>query len=126
MYYLFSNLRKFAFQFKQKTGKGVSVALHVLKEVVIVLHHLVEIAQKSLAFKYVGVGVNALERSFFFILLVIDFPDNLFENVLKRHDSAGASKLVNYDCNMHLVVLKLSEQVVDFLRFRHKIWRSDK
>ena len=46
-------------------------------------------------------------------MLVPDLADQLFQNVLHRHNAAGAAVFINHDGHMGLGLLKLFEQQTD-------------
>ena len=62
---------------------------------------------------------------FFLVVLIIDFADDLFQNILQRHDTARSAELIHNDGNMHFVLLELSQEVVNLLCLRDKIRRTN-
>ena len=93
--------------------------------IVVDIHDLIEVTQQRLSFKDVGIGVHADVVAFLLVVLVVYLAHNLFENVLQSNEAAGAAELIDDDGDVHLVLLEVAQQVVNFLGFRYKVGRPD-
>ena len=116
--------REVTLELEKQTGQRVSITGNIVKLLVINTKNLAEIAQKRLALKDVGIVVELGISILFLVVLVVDFTHDLFEDVLQRHQSARASKLIDNDGDMHLVTLELPEQVINLLGLGHEIRRT--
>ena len=118
-------LREVTLDFKQQSRNGICITLDLLENIVINVQNLVKVRQQRLALEDKGVGIDAHIVLFVLIVLVVDFTYNLLQNILQRHNTAGAAKLIDDNGNMHLVLLELAQQVVNLLRLRNEIRRTD-
>ena len=123
--YLFVQFGEVAFDFQQQSGYRVRVTLHVGKGLVVQLQHLVEVGQQSLSFENEGVRVDAHVVLLVLIILVVDLAHDFLQDILQRHNTTGATKLVHHNGNVHLVLLEFAQQVVNLLRLRHEIRRTN-
>ena len=114
-----------ALDFEQETGQRVSIALHFLKDAVVQFQYLIEVAEQRLTLKDKRIGVDTHIAFLVLVVLIVDFADDFLQNILQGDDAAGAAELIDDDGYMYLVLLKLAQQVVDFLCLRHEVWRAD-
>ena len=120
-------LGEVALNLQQQTCQRVGITLHLSKCLIVQLQQTVEVAQQRLAFEYEGVRVDTYKALLVLVILVVDLAYNLLQDVLQRHDTAGTSKLVDYDGYMYFVLLKFTQQVVDLLRLGYKVrWTNQR
>ena len=119
--HLLVHTREVALQFQQQAGQRVGLALDVRELIVLNPQDATKIREKGLTLKdeciVVELGIGVL----LFIVLVVDPADNLSDNNLKGDQSAGSSKLVHDDGAVHLVLLELTQQVINLLRLGNEI-----
>src|SRR5437762_2350681 len=64
------------------------------------------------------IGRNELNLVLFAdVVLVLDRPDDLFENVFDRDRTGGATVLVHDDRHMHAILAQVAKHVLDLVRF---------
>ena len=68
--------------------------------------------------------VDALDRRFFAVVLVLDLADDLLEQILDRDEAGRAAVLVDDDGDVHLALAQLGQQLVDALRLRDEVGRA--
>ena len=68
--------------------------------------------------------VDALDRRLFAVVLVLDLADDLFEQVLDRHETGRAAVLVDDDGDVDLAQAQLRQQFVHALRLRDEVRRA--
>ncbi len=88
-----------------------------------VVEHLIQIGTAKHAIRTVLLLHNILQLHC--IMLVIDLPDQFFDDVFHRHQSRGAAVLIHDDCDMRLTHLQPFEQLRDLHGACHKDDRLD-
>ena len=82
---------------------------------------LVEVVQIHTAVDQVVCIVDLFYALFFFIIFIIDIPDDFLYDVFQCYDAAETAVFIDQYGNMLLFSLQLNEECVDFLRLRNKI-----
>ena len=118
-------LGEVALQLQQQACQRICIALNILKHIVIKIQYLVEIAEQRLTFKHIGIGIDAYVVFLFFIILIINLAHNFLKDIFQRNQSTGTTKLINYDSDMHLILLEVTKQVVNLLGLRNEIRRTN-
>ena len=83
----------------------------------------VQVGQRQTRVDDPGIGRRLLDQRLFDVILVLDLADDLFEQVLDRHQAGSAAVLVHHDRDMHLARFEIPQQGVDLHRFGHEIAR---
>ena len=63
--------------------------------------------------------------TFFIVIFIMNLTHNFFNNIFHRHQSGRSSEFINNNGYMNLICLKITQQVIDHLRLRHKISRTN-
>ena len=61
----------------------------------------------------------------FSVVLVLQFADDFFDKILRRHQAPRAAVLVNDNGQPRARRAKISQELIDFLRFGHIVWLSE-
>ena len=117
--------RELALDFKQETCYRIGFASHIFEFFRIEFQNLIEVGKQSLGFENISGIIQFYISAFFFIVLIIDFTNDFFDNVLHRYNSRSSTKLIHHNGNMNLVGLEIAQQIVDFLGFRNEISRAN-
>src|SRR6185312_11496615 len=72
------------------------------------------------------IRADALDQRQFTIILVLNLADDLFEDVLDRHDSSGATIFVNDNGKMDLLAPQIMQQFANTFRLRHEVGWTQK
>ena len=97
---LLVDAREVAFEFQQQTGKSICIT-SLLEIVIIEVEDAAEVNNLRLTLKDIGVIVELNIAVVFLIILIAYLAHNLFKNILKSYDAAGAAELVNNDGDMN-------------------------
>ena len=62
---------------------------------------------------------------FVIIILVIYLANNLFNDILHGNDTGSTTKLVYHDGHVYLILLEITQKVINHLCFRYKIWGTN-
>ncbi len=54
------------------------------------------------------------------VVFILNLADDLFQNILERHDAGGAAELVDHDRQVTGAALKIAELAVERLRLGHE------
>ena len=114
-----------ALEFEDETRQRVGIALHLLEEVLLQLHHLVEINKQRATLEEPCVLVETMPAVVLVVGLVVYLTHYLLDDILHGDESARTSELVHDDGDVHLVLLEIAQKVVYHLRLGHKESRTD-
>ena len=117
--------RKLTFYFEQHTRQRISVTYYLFKLIFIDFRNLIEVSQLCLCFKYPCMIVQYYIRALFIVIFIMNLAYDFFDNILHCHQSGSTSKLIHDNGNMYLIRLKITKQIINHLRLRHKISRAD-
>ena len=84
-----------------------------------------EILEVHTRIDQIRIGSCLADEDLHLVVLVPDLADQLFENVLHRHNAARSAVLVDHDGDMRLLLLDLLEKPADRLVFQHENRRHE-
>ena len=117
--------RKLPFYFQQQPGQSVRISFHFLEKSGISFHNLIKIGQQGFCLEYIGTVIQFHIRTLFIIVFIINLSYNLLDDILHCNNARSTSKLIDNDGNMDLVRLKITQKIINHLRFRYKVSRTD-
>ena len=119
------NNGEITFDFQQESGYRISITFHFGKLLIAYFKNSTEVAQQCLTLKDIGILIQTSKSLLLIIILIVNLTHDFFQDILQGNDTTGTAELIYNDSNMHLVLLEFTEQVVNLLRFRNEVWRTD-
>src|SRR5690606_25552592 len=99
------------------------IKIHILRK--IVRQVFVDIIYRSIGVdNKLCFGYLFYDR-FFFIILILYLANDFLHNVFQGNHASSTAELINHNRNLYTLLLKLAQQVIDFLSLRNKIWLTD-
>ena len=114
-------LEQVAANLQHQARQGLGAALHIGEDILVALHHALEIDDVRLAIEDICIVVNAFVERLIDIALVRNLTHDLLQDILQRHQTLRSTILVHNDSHVDFILLKVAQQVVNLLMLGNKI-----
>src|SRR5579872_7239770 len=108
-------------QFEDEAGQAIAFTLYRIEGIDGDVHGLADIMEHGPAFEYEAAVFEAAVGGLFFVELIADIADDLFEDIFEGDDAAGAAEFVDDYGKVDLFLLEFLQEVFDEFMLMNEI-----